>query len=710
MSERIFALDIGTRTVVGLIMEKKQQKFELIDYCIKEHDERSMLDGQIHDVVSVANIIIEVKETLEKRQGKLTKVCVAAAGRALKTKRTSITKNISEQPLIDKEDILYLELSAVQKAQYDLAIEEVGASSSHYYCVGYSVLQYQLDDQIIGSLIDQQGENAKIEIIATFLPKVVVESLISALVRAELEMEALTLEPIAAINVLIPPSMRRLNVALIDIGAGTSDIALTNEGAISAYGMVPIAGDEITEAISDHYLLDFPQAELLKRDITTNHSSTITDILGFEQTIKYNDLVEAISVQIDGLVENITDEIIELNGQAPKAVMLVGGGSLTPDITNRLAKKLNLPNNRVAIRGIDAIQSLIQTNSTPTGPDFVTPIGIAIASKENPVNYISVSVNDRAVRLFDMKQLTVGDCLLAAGINLDKLYGRPGGAYIITLNGREITLPGSYGDSPNLWLNNESILVDAPIEHGDILTVIKGENGSEPVVNINELIGELPHFSVTFNGKIYNIKPDIIVNNQMVNDNYIVQDHDSIYLTKTRTIKEFLTFIGKSDIENQIYPFFLEIDGTKRIISEFDSIILLNDKKTGLDATIKEKDEIMFTKSENPTVVSVLSHINVDYYEYMKVHFNGQPVTLKKRKVKVTKKDYDLQANDILSCGDAIKIKKQDNTPFIFQDIFRHVSIDLSQVKGTVKILKNDKPANFNEELSANDFLEIIWD
>ena len=70
-------------------------------------------------------------------------------------------------------------------------------------------------------------------------------------------MDALTLEPIAAINVLIPPSMRRLNVALVDIGAGTSDIAITDLSTVMAYGMVPIAGDEVTEAISDQYLLDF---------------------------------------------------------------------------------------------------------------------------------------------------------------------------------------------------------------------------------------------------------------------------------------------------------------------------------------------------------------------------------------------------------------------------------------------------------------------
>lgn len=144
---------------------------------------------------------------------------------------------------MNEEDILFLELEAVQKAQYQLATNVEEDPSHNYYCVGYSVIKYLLDGEEIGSLIDQQGEVAEAEIIATFLPKVVVESLLSALNRAELQLEALTLEPIAAIHVLIPPSMRRLNVALVDIGAGTSDIALTSEGTVTAYGMVPRAGE-----------------------------------------------------------------------------------------------------------------------------------------------------------------------------------------------------------------------------------------------------------------------------------------------------------------------------------------------------------------------------------------------------------------------------------------------------------------------------------
>lgn len=114
-------------------------------------------------------------------------------------------------------------------------------------------------------------------------------------------MKALTLEPIAAIHILIPESIRRLNVALIDIGAGTSDIA-SNEGTITAYGMVPVAGDEITESISDHCLLDFKEAETIKQKVVNEHQAVVKDILGFETEITYESLIDHISDWVQAIL------------------------------------------------------------------------------------------------------------------------------------------------------------------------------------------------------------------------------------------------------------------------------------------------------------------------------------------------------------------------------------------------------------------------
>ena len=326
-------------------------------------------------------------------------------------------------------------------------------------------------------------------------------------------MDALTLEPIAAINVLIPPSMRRLNVALVDIGAGTSDIAITDLSTVIAYGMVPIAGDEVTEAISDQFLLDFPLAEQAKRDLNNNQMITITDILGFDTEVSRNEVVTKINDVLEKLSKSICDEILLLNNhKSPKAVMLVGGGSLTPELPQKIAQHLNLPENRVAIRDISAISSVSIADQIAIGPELVTPIGIAIAAQKSPVQYRTVYINEQPVRLFEVKKLTTGDCILASGIKMNKLYGKPGLAMIITLNGKSITIPGGHGKAPIIMRNSEECSLDDPVANEDHLKVIPGNDGEQPEVFIKDLLDGLPQKTVHINGKPYTVFAHIFCN------------------------------------------------------------------------------------------------------------------------------------------------------------------------------------------------------
>lgn len=708
-NKNVFALDIGTRSVTGIILDKVEDNFTVIDYCMKEHKERSMLDGQIHDVVEVAEVIQAVKEALEEKNGPLHKVCVAAAGRALKTVHASAVIQLHQQPIMEEETIKHLELSAVQAAQMKLAQTENSQDYSNYYCVGYSILNYMLDDQIIGSLIDQSGEQASVNIIATFLPKVVVESLLAALGRANLEMDALTLEPIAAIQVLIPESMRRLNVALIDIGAGTSDIALTSKGAISAYGMVPIAGDEITEAISDHYLLDFPMAEQTKRNIVMNGQDVVHDILGFETTITYEALVDEIMDHVHNLAGSLATEVIRLNKQVPKAVMLIGGGSLTPEITKALANKLQLPENRVAVRGIEAIQNLKKNDVLPTGPDFITPIGIAIAAKQNPVHYISVKVNDRIIRMFEMKQLTIGDCLIQAGIEINKLYGAPGLAAMVTIDGRDITLPGEYGKPPTIRFNNESGSVDSFINNGDEIIIEKGENGKASIVTLKEVIGDLPQLTITFNKKQYKLDPLFYVNGQLKTDQYIIQDKDNISIEQLQTIQDFFTSIRVEDISDTS-PFIIYVNDRQVGLSKGQTQIFVNEQQVNDDYLLKSGDNVSIVKAVEPTVNDLLIALEKDLWKTIVVYFNGEKVELRQQQLLIQKDGLDLKLDTILTSGDSVKCNDKKINPFIFQDVFRYVDIDLTQVKGHFKIHKNDEPATFHDQISHGDHLEIIWE
>ncbi|MFD1038166.1 cell division protein FtsA [Virgibacillus byunsanensis] len=708
MDERIFALDIGTRSVTGILLEKQNNTFSVIDYFTKEHKERSMRDGQIHNVIEVANVIKEVKDTLEQSNGILTNVCVAAAGRSLKTVQSRATISLNQQPITENETIKHLELSAVQAAQINLATQEKENDYTNYYCVGYSVLHYTLDGEQIGSLIDQSGDQAAVEIIATFLPKIVVESLLAALNRAGLEMDALTLEPIAAIDVLIPESMRRLNVALVDIGAGTSDIAITDKGTVVAYGMVPIAGDEITEAISDQYLLDFPTAENTKRNIVNEGNSTVKDILGFKTTISYEMLVSDITENVERLADAITEEILQLNSKPPKAIMLVGGGSLTPEITTVLAKKLQLPANRVAVRDISAIQNLSKTEQLQPGPESVTPIGIAIAAKENPVHYVSVSVNNKAIRMFEMKQLTIGDCLVQAGIDVKKLYGKPGIASIVLVNGKEITLPGELGGAPAILLNDKTASVEDVIENSDKLLINKGNDGSSPKVTLEQLMGEVPSYSLYFNKKTYEIKTSFYVNGKLQPSDYIVQDKDEIVLKQHKTVSDFLEY-ASTDTLLRTNPFLVYVDNKEVTLENGESHIYVNNKKSDINKVLKENDHITITTAVDPVVQDLLVQLDKEYYYKVQISFNGEPITMYKQQLTITKNQLELKINTPLEANDHLKIAKRTHEPFIFQDVFRYVDIDLSNVKGNFELYKNKQPTTFFEEVQHGDELEIKW-
>ena len=709
MHEKLFALDIGTRSVVGIILEKNQESYNIIDILSEEHSERAMLDGQIHDVLAVAKVISHIKDKLEETHGPLKRVSVAAAGRALKTERAKTSIDIIGKPMLTHDDVLHLEFSAVQDAQAIVA--DQSDSRSTYYCVGYSVLYYRLDGQEIGSLIDQSGGEASVEIIATFLPKVVVESLLAALKRSGLEMQALTLEPIAAINVLIPPSMRRLNVALVDIGAGTSDIALTDSGTVVAYGMVPIAGDEITEAISDYLLLDFPLAEKAKRELLDQESITVTDILGFSTDLARSDIIEHIHPALDRLAEAISSEILALNNESsPKAVMLVGGGSLTPDLCRLLAEKLNLPSNRVAIRDTDAIQNLSISTTIQKGPELVTPIGIAIAADKNPIQYMSITVDGHPIRLFDMKRTSVGDCLLTAGIRMSHLYGKPGMAKIVHINGNQITLPGKHGKKAVITLNGVEASLDDEVKNEDVIVTTKGEDGEPATLRILDVLDDIPRKNVILNGTEYTIEASITRNGKAAAVHELIEDHDQITCRMPVTILELVKELHLSELLGCLEPFSLKVNGKPFQLPSLIGEVSKNGLPTKLTYSFEDADEIELISPPLPTLIDVMEALHIEDTFNVPVFFEGKQVILTKKLVEFRRGDELLKDTDIIHPNDDLTMSERKVEPFIFQDLFRHVEISMPTSGNSRFILiKNEQETTFYDEISPGDQLKILW-
>ncbi|MCK1996726.1 pilus assembly protein PilM [Psychrobacillus psychrodurans] len=710
MTSKLFALDIGTRSVVGIILEEHGDSFHVVDILVEEHKERAMVDGQIHNVLKVAEIIQSVKEKLEQKHGKLEKVSVAAAGRALKTEQAEVIMDIKNRPIFSEDDMNRLELSAVQKAQSNLIQNDTDKHTNHYYCVGYSVVYYRLDGEEIGSLVDQQGNEASIEVIATFLPRVVVESLLSALKRANLEMEALTLEPIAAINVLIPPSMRRLNVALVDIGAGTSDIAITDLGTVVAYGMVATAGDEITEALSDHYLLDFPLAEEAKRRINTEDTIQIQDILGFQQDIPKEEVIEALKPAVDILASSISSEILRLNNSKPtKAVMLVGGGSLTPNLPSILAEKLNLPANRVAVRGIDAIQNLTKAEHIPITPELVTPIGIAIAAKRAPIQYMSVQVNNQIVRLFELKEMTIADAFLAANISARKLYGKPGAALTVEVNGQIIHIPGEHGKPAVIQLNGIEANTKSLIQNNDKVELLEGIDGKEGFATVRDLLDDATIKSITFQGVMYIVEPTVKLNGKKVSLDTVLQENDKITVETPQTIEQVMYAIHKENFLTQLQPYTVTINNKNHFIPTLSSRLFLNGSPAKLSYPVQENDIIQLETSGSPTLEQLTNQLDRKLVDQINVVFQNNPVELSKECAIVHKDNVQLNSNDIIPNESNIQWQEVNSTPWIFQDVFRFTEWNMPTQAGSFQILKNGQPSRFDEEIFGGDQLEIVF-
>lgn len=709
MTNKLFALDIGTRSVVGIILEQHEDKYHVADILVKEHKERAMVDGQIHNVLYVAELIQEIKTKLEETHGPLKKVSVAAAGRALKTEQALVTLSIKNRPIFTEEDINRLELQAVQQAQQQLLQHKEDVKNNHYYCVGYSVLYFRLDGEEIGSLLDQQGDEASVEVIATFLPRVVVESLLAALKRADLEMEALTLEPIAAINVLIPPSMRRLNVALVDIGAGTSDIAITDKSTVVAYGMVPTAGDEITESLSDHYLLDFPIAEITKRQMHTSEEILIQDILGFDEYIPRVEVVKAIYPAIENLAKSIGEEILRLNNNVPpKAVMLVGGGSLTPHLPEELEKILNLPANRVAVRDVNAIQNLTRAEHIPATPELVTPIGIAIAAQKSPIHYMSITVNDQVVRLFELKEMTVGDAFLAANIRAKQLYGKLGHGISITVNGQNVFVPGEHGQPAKIILNGETASTKTLIKNGDKIQLIPGKDGTDASATVGEIIDEAAVKKVTIGKEKYIIEPKVIINEKAVKLDTPVQDRDVIVVHTITTVEDAFCSTNNTKQLQQFSSFCVYLDDKPVYLPEFSSQLFINGKPAKTHYPIQTGDVITFEEITLPSAEQIAISFNLLLEEKVIVTFQQEQVELVKTAREFYINGQIVQSTTTVPNGATIKIIEKDTGKWIYQDVFRFSTWQLpTAFKGSFTILRNGQPSTFDAEIFGGDQLEI---
>lgn len=680
----IFALDIGTRSIIGTVGVVRDKRFNVICEKYMEHQERAMIDGQIHDINLVANAVSSVKKSIEEEINMgLEEVAIAAAGRFLRTAEARTEIQLDEDKEIDREIIRSLELTAVRRAEEEINEQTQGK----LYCVGYSVKNYYLNGYVISNLLSQKGENISAEVIATFLPRSVVDSLYSVMDKVGLNVTSLTLEPIAAMEAAVPKKLRLLNIALVDVGAGTSDIAISSNDSISAYGMVPMAGDEVTEAIVQNYLVDFNTAEAIKREASKGEVAKYIDILGIEGEVSPEEVIRIISPVVDKIADEIGRKIIELNGgKSPNAVFLVGGGAHTPKFKEVLAEKLNLPTQRIAIKGQDAVIECSNYDEK-LGSAGVTVLGIALSAiKKSGNDFIDVTLNKEIVSLFNAHKHTVMDVMLQGGINHKVLIGKNGRNIKFNLNGIKRVAFGSLAKGAEILVNGKKATIDTEVKEGDKIEVIFAKDGKDASPRVIDYVKNINSISFYLNDVIENLNPVAFINKEKVELEDYIKEGDDVEITFPSTIGDYIGYFHR-EYDNYLYYLKDKNIDNSYVIKEGDRIYIRPKEK------INNNIEENFFYEKDSDDFKTIAADNLKEKEVMREEGNN-PKKIKEIQVYVNDKLVILSGKE----------------KYIFVDVFNHIKFDLSIPKGNLMLTLNDKKAGYYDELKDEDIIKVFWE
>lgn len=700
----VFGLDIGTRSIVGSVGYMDGKKFNVAGHYVKEHETRAMMDGQIHDIAKVGETIDFVKRELENQIGRpLNDVCIAAAGRVLKTVTIHVDMDRADDMAVTDEDIYSLDMLGVEKA-YD--IMRADYPDVEFYCVGYTVVKYYMNGYIIGNLEGHKGKNIGADILATFLPNEVIEDLYSATSIAKLNVANLTLEPIAAINIAIPENFRLLNIALVDVGAGTSDISITKDGSIIAYGMIPHAGDEITEAILNRCLCDFKTAETIKLNSMKKSTKSISykDVMGLKQKLTPAEVRDMYADTVENMTREIAEKIKELNGgKSVNAVFVVGGGGKAFGFTESLANHLGIPKERVALRGEEVLGDVnFLVEGVKKDPLLVTPIGICMNFYNQKNHFIYVNINDERIKLYDNDHLTVVDAAMQIGFPNEALFPKRGKSLSFNLNNKLKMIKGDLGEAAYITVNGHEANINSKIAKNDKIYIKESTAGEDAIYTVGQLAEYKESISFMINGVNVTCPKFAEVNKELVTASYSIQDGDDIHIRDYYTVLQILQFMDFDSTGKVIY-----VNGHKASEDEpvyggfkvnFEDIDYLNEQPEEMVNDLNEVDVESATDEEiivdntdasnesasatkvdeqnQPPVATPVSSIPIN----ITITVNGTPVTLKNK------------------------------ASYIFVDILDFYPFNTQKAGGSDLVRKiNGVRCDFTSPLNQGDSAELYW-
>lgn len=376
----IVALDIGTEFVKALIAKLEGDELQIVGVGRARQDVSDMHSGAIADISGVVRNCEEALAQAEEEAGLQAKrVVIGIAGELVKgvTDTIRYRRPQPDRPLDDSEMEFIIEKvqeRAQIKAQKQIALE-TGNSEVEVKLVNSALVGIHIDGYKVSNPIGFQGRDVAVQIYTAFAPMVHIGALERVAAELSLELLAVAAEPFAVSrSVLGNDGNSNFTAILADVGGGTTDIAVVNDGGVEGTKMFGIGGRSFTQTIASEMNLAYKDAEKLKVNI--GHDS-------IKPSVK-KDVNEAIDKTLEVWIAGVELALSEFDSvdHLPNRILLCGGGSSLEKLVTMLesaAWHKELPFTRKpTVQHINPSEVMGVTDTTGSVNDhtFITAMGL----------------------------------------------------------------------------------------------------------------------------------------------------------------------------------------------------------------------------------------------------------------------------------------------------------------------------------------------
>jgi cell division protein FtsA len=376
----LVGLDIGTEFVKALIARVDGDNIEIIGVGRARQDLSDMHSGAIADIGGVVRNCEDALSQAEQQAGAQGRRTVIGIAGELVKGFTSTIRYKRPQPdrALDINEMEFIiekvQERAQTKAQKQIAAE-TGNTEVEVKLVNSAIVSIHIDGYKVSNPIGFQGKDVAIQIYTAFAPMVHIGALERAAGELDLDLIAVAAEPFAVSrSVLGTDASSSFTAILTDVGGGTTDIAVVNDGGVEGTKMFGIGGRSFTRTIASDMELSYEDAEKLKVNVDDeNLKASVAKQVGAS-------LDKTLEVWLGG-VELALSEFDSVD-HLPNRILLCGGGSSLTKLVDALKTQdwyKELPfTKRPSVQHISPSDVLGITDKTNSELDhtFITAMGL----------------------------------------------------------------------------------------------------------------------------------------------------------------------------------------------------------------------------------------------------------------------------------------------------------------------------------------------